>query len=299
MKRIFWIFLVILFGIILPSFSFAQNTNDTWYNLTNFVTDTTNILSVEQLTQLNAQAQTIKEATSNEIATLLIPNRNGKELYDIALEVFRTNGIGTEKNNNWVLLIISTEEKKLRIMVGYGLEWALPDVLANQIIENELRPLLNSWLIYETVQTYISTVSKAIEWEYVLDPAFQNPGNENEFLIGFMIGFFLLARLVRLYVPRSSTSVEISSKKTLSGLWVLFILFIVSIALGLLLWYFGLLIWSIVGGIINLPRSKNNPIWDWFGGFGWWFGWSSGWGWGWWGFGWFGWGSSGGGGAGD
>jgi uncharacterized membrane protein YgcG len=64
------------------------------------VTDTTNILSVEQLTQLNAQAQTIKEATSNEIATLLIPNRNGKELYDIALEVFRTNGIGTEKNNN-------------------------------------------------------------------------------------------------------------------------------------------------------------------------------------------------------
>jgi uncharacterized protein len=39
--------------------------------------------------------------------------------------------------------LISTQEKKLRIIVGYGLEGDLPDVLVKQIIEEDIRPLIN------------------------------------------------------------------------------------------------------------------------------------------------------------
>jgi len=43
-------------------------------------------------------------------------------LYDIGLQIARSNGLGQESLNNGLLLVIAKDEKKLRIMVGYGLE---------------------------------------------------------------------------------------------------------------------------------------------------------------------------------
>jgi len=71
---------------------------------------------------LNEQASGFQAQTTNEIAIVFIPNRDGRELYDIALDIFRNNGIGSKEHNNGALLVVATEEKKLRIMVGYGLE---------------------------------------------------------------------------------------------------------------------------------------------------------------------------------
>jgi uncharacterized protein len=56
------------------------------------------------------------------------------------VQLFKEWGIGTKKNDNGVLLLIALDDHKMRIEVGYGLEGALTDSLASQIIRNDLAP---------------------------------------------------------------------------------------------------------------------------------------------------------------
>jgi uncharacterized protein len=87
--------------------------------LTQFVTDFSNVLSADQISELSALAKDYETKTTNQLVTVLFPNRNGNELFDIGMNIFNDNQIGQKDVNNGLLLVISTEEKKIRIVVGY------------------------------------------------------------------------------------------------------------------------------------------------------------------------------------
>ena len=56
------------------------------------------------------------------MVVVFIPSRNGNELFDIGMKIFSDNKLGQKEKNNGILLVIATEEKKIRIITGYGLE---------------------------------------------------------------------------------------------------------------------------------------------------------------------------------
>ena len=78
--------------------------------------------------------------------------------FDIALKAFNENGIGDKQRNDGLLLAIATEEKKIRIMVWYGLEGKIPDLLASQIIEEKIRPEVNQWNIYQGIKNFYEVI---------------------------------------------------------------------------------------------------------------------------------------------
>lgn len=277
-----------LLGYIFPVLhSSAQSTT---YTLTNFITDTANVLTNEQLNELNSIASGFQTQTSHEIAALFIANRNGRELYDITLETFRNNGIGTKEHNNGVLLVISTEEKKLRIMVWYGLEWALPDVYLSSLLENKLRPLLNSWNYYELVKLYQQEIITTIQSEQYRKQISSWWDSGSQFIIWFMIGYRLLTILSQAF---RSNPLEKIFKNPISFFSIPLLLawWWASISFWILLGFIGLCIGSLLGSLYRSWwwRSNNGGFyygwWFWGGGsfgggsFGW-FGWGSTWGWG-------------------
>ncbi|MDD2515633.1 MAG: TPM domain-containing protein [Candidatus Gracilibacteria bacterium] len=160
-------FFAVCFFFILSfsSFCFAENSVNPMNlpKLTQFVNDFSNSLSQDQLTELNKIAKDYETKTTNQILVVLFPNRNGKELADIGLKVFRDNQIGQKGKNNGLLLLISTEEKKIRIVTGYGLEGDIPDVLASDIIEKDIRPAVNESKIYDGIKNYYNRVIKALD----------------------------------------------------------------------------------------------------------------------------------------
>ena len=65
---------------------------------------------------------------------------DGYVLEDFSQRTAEAWGIGQKKDDNGVALFVFPNDRKTRIEVGYGLEGALPDIVAKRIIENEMLP---------------------------------------------------------------------------------------------------------------------------------------------------------------
>ncbi len=113
-------------------------------SFTQYVNDYSNVLSSGEIAELNTMAEEYEKRTSTQIVTVLFPHRQDYALLDIGVKAFREHGIGQKDDDNGLLLLIATDEKKLRIIVGYGLEGAMPDATASDIVEFYLRDAVNS-----------------------------------------------------------------------------------------------------------------------------------------------------------
>jgi len=110
--------LSIIFSLVL-GLTYAQSNIDPMNlpKLTEFVTDFSNVLTGQQLSELKGIAKNYETQTTNQLVAVLFPTRNGNELFNIGMKVATDNQIGQKDKNNGLLLVISTDEKKIRIMV--------------------------------------------------------------------------------------------------------------------------------------------------------------------------------------
>ena len=108
------------------------------------VIDRAEILTPTTERTLTALLEAHEDSTSNQLAILTIPSLDGDVLEDYALRVAETWALGTEENDNGVLVLIAHQDRKIRIEVGYGLEGDLPDVAASRIINNVMVPRFRS-----------------------------------------------------------------------------------------------------------------------------------------------------------
>ena len=297
-KRAFFLVSLFIFSWYTHGTIFWQSPIDplTLPPLTALVTDYSNVLATDTLSWLNSQALTIEQQTTAQIASVLFPHRNGNELFDIGIRLFRESGIWTAETNNWLLLLIATDEKKLRIIVGYWLEWVFPDIRARDLIESTLRPLVDSAQRVSALEAYHQAVQHRLE-EVWADSTSWIPTNNYALSIRDL-WFFLLwcsstFRSFRLLnTKKTSLWNQVSPLFPFIGLFFLILVGLPGIV-GAFFWYFTWIIWW----LIAYPRvwwNTGNFTPRWWGWSPWWSWWFSGW----W-FGWFGWGSSGWGGAGD
>ena len=66
-----------------------------------------------------------------------------------------------------MLLVVAVAERRVRIEVGYGLEGAIPDVIAKRIIEDLMRPAFRSGDMGEGLRLGVDALSAAARGEVV------------------------------------------------------------------------------------------------------------------------------------
>jgi len=113
------------------------------------VTDVAGILSPEQKQALESKLVAVDDSSSNQIAVVILPSLDGYPIEEYATKLFRQWGIGNKKTNNGILLLIALEDRKVKIEVGYGLEGSIPDLTANSIIDNDIKPAFRAQAYYE------------------------------------------------------------------------------------------------------------------------------------------------------
>ena len=104
------------------------------------VSDFANIISPDVESELDAQLATLENTTSHEVAVVTVPSLDGMTVEDYANRLFKEWGIGQEKRDNGVLILVAPNERDVRIEVGYGLEGILPDGLAGQVLRDDILP---------------------------------------------------------------------------------------------------------------------------------------------------------------
>ena len=162
MKKI-WLFILWILTLV-SNFSSASSIDP--MNLPkfeHFVNDYSNIFTEKQRLELGMLAKNIETNSGYQIMTVLFPHREGNELFDIALKAFNENKIWDKERNDGLLLAIATEEKKIRIVVWYGLESKIPDLLASQIIEEVIRPGVNNDNFYEAVKKFYEKLPEYLD----------------------------------------------------------------------------------------------------------------------------------------
>lgn len=134
-----------------------------------FVTDDAQILSVEEELTLESELSAYRTQTSNEIAVLIIPSLSGAVISDVGVEVMREWGIGSSKRDNGILLLIAYADHEIGITTGYGLEGAVPDLVASGIIEEDMVPHFRDGNPYEGIRAAVASLQKHIGGEYTAD----------------------------------------------------------------------------------------------------------------------------------
>lgn len=105
-----------------------------------FVNDFAGIYSAGYKTQLENNLSDFEKQTGAEIAVVTIKSLEGENLEDYAVRLFEKWKIGKKGTDNGLLLLISKDDRKIRIEVGYGLEPYINDGRAGEIIRNQMSP---------------------------------------------------------------------------------------------------------------------------------------------------------------
>jgi len=104
------------------------------------VIDQANVLSAADNQQLSDQLRAIHNAGRAQIGLVLVKSTQGESIFDYAGRVFTAWKLGDAKRDNGLLIVVATQDRKIQILTGYGLEGIIPDIIASRIIREQITP---------------------------------------------------------------------------------------------------------------------------------------------------------------
>ena len=132
------IFLLLSLFFLASGVAFAQTFPDPQ----GYVNDFAGLLSAQGKEQIEGQLSQLEKDTTAQVAVVTVKSLEGSTIEDYASRLFEKWGIGKKGKDNGVLFIVASDDRKVRIEVGYGLEPVLTDSRAGRILDNDVVPFL-------------------------------------------------------------------------------------------------------------------------------------------------------------
>ncbi|MTD10602.1 TPM domain-containing protein [Acinetobacter sp. YIM 103518] len=104
------------------------------------VIDQANILSASEKQQISARILKVNEQAKAQIGVVIVPTTGQEDIFDFTMRVAEQWKLGSEKQDNGLLMAIAINDRRIQIATGYGLEGVLPDIVASRIIRNNITP---------------------------------------------------------------------------------------------------------------------------------------------------------------
>ncbi len=196
MKKIF----VILGFLVFASTGFCEEA--LFPDYTGYVNDYANILSDETKAKLAGLSGEIENKTTAQFAILTIDTTTPLDIETYAVKIFEKWGIGQKGKNNGVLMLVAVKDRAMRIEVGYGLEGAIPDALAKNIIEKSITPFFKNGDYNAGVLQGAAVISRLIAKEYnveisELENIKISPSSKKGSIFDFLFILFVIIILIR------------------------------------------------------------------------------------------------------
>lgn len=168
MKKTAIALLSLLFAALLYGGAMAANVVSPTDSF--FVNDYAYVLSKSTEQHIMDVSVPLAEETGAQVVVLTVDSLDGMSIEDYGLEVGRKWGIGGEKEDNGLLILLSVGDREIRLEVGYGLEGAINDAKAGRLI----RDYAQSYYAEDdfdtgTLELYNAAVT-LVRGEYGLEP---------------------------------------------------------------------------------------------------------------------------------
>jgi len=165
------------------------------------VNDAAQLLTPDQIASLEAKLVAYDDTTSNQIAVVLVKTLNGLEPNDYATQLGREWGVGGKEFNNGLVILISTgndgqEKRKVYIATGYGLEGAIPDIIAKRIVDREMIPNLQAGNYYRALDEATDALIKAAAGEYKAPEGYRDRGKDGKGVPVGLIIFIIIMVII-------------------------------------------------------------------------------------------------------
>ncbi len=108
--------------------------------LKGYVNDYGAMMSPETRSKIENELKAFEQSDSTQIVILTIPSLEGEVLEQFSIRVAEAWKIGQKGKDNGAVLLVSKQDRKIRIEVGRGLEGKLTDLMAGRIINLVISP---------------------------------------------------------------------------------------------------------------------------------------------------------------
>lgn len=104
------------------------------------VIDLAQVLKPDEKQALSQKIKSIYDQGKAQIAIVIVPSTGQESIFDFAMRIAEKGQWGSAKQDNGLLITVAVNDHRVNISTGYGLEGVLPDILANQIIREQITP---------------------------------------------------------------------------------------------------------------------------------------------------------------
>ncbi len=105
-----------------------------------FVSNPDGILSRSAVTELDSICFSLKERGIAEVAIVAVDNIKPQDMFSFSQQLATRWGIGDDKLDNGLLILLVRDMREVRFQTGYGLEGVLPDATCVQIQQDYMLP---------------------------------------------------------------------------------------------------------------------------------------------------------------
>ncbi|MEA5122548.1 TPM domain-containing protein [Xanthomonas floridensis] len=174
------------------------------------VVDVTGTLDAAQIQQLQQQALALQQRKGAQLQILIVPSTQPETIEQYTQRVFDTWKIGRKGIDDGVLLVVAKDDRRVRIQPGYGLEGAIPDIVANRVIQEYLAPRFREGDYGGGIRDATATLAGVIEGEALPPPVSGHEGGAGQgaggggWIMALFVGFVvaMVARGILGALPR-------------------------------------------------------------------------------------------------
>lgn len=176
------------------------------------VTDTTGTLDAATVQSLEARLADLEKRKGAQVAVLMVPTTGDEAIEQYAVRAFEQWQLGRNKIDDGILLLVAKNDRTLRIEVGYGLEGAVPDLIAGRIINEQIVPHFRDGDFAGGVVAGVDSLIARVNGEDLPEPQEASGAEDLE-------AFLLVALLAFITMPLVSALVAAGLVYLIWGSW--------------------------------------------------------------------------------
>jgi uncharacterized protein len=229
--------------------------------LTARVIDLTGTLSGGAVNRLETRLADLEAKKGSQIAVLMVPTTQPEEIEQYGIRVAEQWKLGRKGVDDGAILLVAKSDRRVRIEVGSGLEGALPDAIANRIIDETITPHFKLGDYDGGVEAGVGQMISVVNGEQLPAPdeKWAHRGGIGHLLPFLLVAVFVASGVLRAIFGRLFGSVATGG---LAGgiAWLLSHVLLVGAGAGFLAFLFAMLLGS--------TRAWSAGSGGWGGGFG-------------------------------